>query len=365
MRCFTKLMQCCCFKVKGIVALVLFLVSPIFILPSYAQRSSLPQKTSIQSRSLKVPVGVVATTRTPQPLSIENEVTINRQAIKSEVEESTDELKSTDEDIVVDVEEDPLNGSDEEYVPRKSTYGFGDANGDGDVNVMDVIMARNHILGKNPLTGGAYSRLAFVAADYSTIDVADVIIMQQFILGEIDDILGPFAGASSMKELLAQEEALLDFSHTNPVEYEEMFLGDPNVDLEVEPLNGFGFGDTNGDGEVNVGDIVLARNDILGIKRLTGGAFSRTAFAAPDFSTIDVNDIIVMRNYILGFIDEILGPFGGDTSLEKAAVVTDVQANDVLATPVVDESDSKVHLYSGVEEFFSFIPGNDEEDELN
>ena len=83
------------------------------------------------------------------------------------------------------------------------------------------------------------------------------------------------------------------------------------------PAATFAPGDVNGDGRIDVRDVVLAMQHALGLKKLTG-----EQFLAADINgdgTINVRDVTGMMQFSLGIIDTLSGEFklGNEVLMEK------------------------------------------------
>jgi PKD repeat protein len=222
------------------------------------------------------------------------------------------------------------------------TLRFGDPSGDGEINVIDVRLATNHVLGDLLLSGERFCAADVDANGEVTAD--DVKLIIDYSLGLIDgfpaDIIcaqGPEASftflpakprvkelievdASTSKDLdgtiVRYEWDFGDGTHAEGVKASHTYqvAGRYLVKLRVLDDDGLAglasiaivatgcgslrFGDPSGDGEINVGDIVRIVNHVLGTWPLTDEALCAGDVDADGEMTERDRELVLQ--YILG-----------------------------------------------------------------
>jgi len=261
--------------------------------------------------------------------------------------------------------------------PTLNEGGDGDVNGDGTVDVRDVLSVLRHINGLDTIYSDVLHRadvdgngtvdqrdvvnILRIAVGLPTIDlimgdvtgdgrvdVSDVIKILRFVQGlEIPTDIQRVVADVDLDGQLTQNDVsqALRISVGLPVEYPEEAGDEGNENA--------GSGDVNGDGTVDVGDVVLALRVVNGLDSFTT---SQTEEADVDGNGVfDMRDVANMLRISVGLpvTQIIIGDVNGDSKVDVSDVVTILRhvngqinldavqkvAADVNLDGVVDQAD--------------------------
>ena len=205
---------------------------------------------------------------------------------------------------------------------------YGDANGDGEVNIMDLIPMSKYV------SGVTDTKINLEAADVNTdgvVDDIDVAIMKKYLAG--DNIKLPYSsgnaysitynlngGQESSRNITKYAEISLPYTLLEPTREGYIFAGwtgsngnTPQKTLTITNnttgnknyiANWIMYGDANGDGEVNIMDLIPMS------KYVSGVTDTKINLEAADVNTdgvVDDKDVAIMKKYLAG--DNIKLPY--------------------------------------------------------
>ncbi len=205
---------------------------------------------------------------------------------------------------------------------------YGDVNGDGEVNIMDLIPMSKYV------SGVTDTKINLEAADVNTdgvVDDIDVAIMKKYLAG--DNIKLPYSsgnaysitynlngGKESSRNITRYAEISLPYTLLEPTRDGYVFAGwtgsngnTPQKNLAIATgttgninyiANWIMYGDANGDGEVNIMDLIPMS------KYVSGVTDTKINLEAADVNTdgvVDDKDVAIMKKYLAG--DNIKLPY--------------------------------------------------------